>query len=354
MRPFSPELLSWFDQHGRKDLPWQTAENQADTLSTGVNVYYTWLSEIMLQQTQVATVIDYFNRFIHHFPTIASLASASEDAVLEQWSGLGYYARARNLHKSAQIIIDTYQGIFPDSFDDIVNLPGIGRSTAGAILSIGFNQSHAILDGNVKRVLARYHQVQGHYGQSKTVNKLWELAELHTPNNRNNHYTQAIMDLGATVCTRNNPNCKSCPISTQCLSNINQTQSAYPNSKPKKIKPTRSIAMLIFIHNNQVYLEKRPDSGIWGGLWSFIECQNSNKVIQQSIKKFGQPCAKTKNLDKFKHTFTHYHLHIHPIVIECLSTTDGFFPIKQPGVGLPKPVAKILSQLTANSRYSVA
>ncbi len=308
----------------------------------------------MLQQTQVATVIDYFSRFISHFPTIASLASASEDNVLEQWSGLGYYARARNLHKSAKIITENYQGAFPDNFNDVVRLPGIGRSTAGAILSIGFKQPYAILDGNVKRVLARYHQLKGHYGQNKTLNKLWELAELHTPNKRNNHYTQAIMDLGATICKRNNPDCKSCPISTRCLSNINHTQNIYPNPKPKKVKPTRSVAMLIFTHNNQVHLEKRPERGIWGGLWSFVECQDSNDSIQQSIANFGLSHTKVQSLEKFKHTFTHYHLYIHPVVIECLSTTDNFFAIEQPGVGTPKPVAKILSQLTTNNRYSAA
>ncbi|HBA98921.1 MAG TPA: A/G-specific adenine glycosylase, partial [Gammaproteobacteria bacterium] len=210
MSSISKPLLQWFDQHGRHSLPWQASH------SSPANIYHVWLSEIMLQQTQVSTVIDYFNNFIHHFPSLAILADASEDNVLAQWAGLGYYARARNLHKSAKIIMQDYQGVFPDIIEQVVALPGIGESTAGAILSISHNQNHAILDGNVKRVLSRYHQVKGHYGQAQTLKQLWVLAKQHTPNTRNNDYTQAIMDLGATLCTRSNPDCGRCPVQQGC------------------------------------------------------------------------------------------------------------------------------------------
>lgn len=236
----------------------------------------------MLQQTQVVTVIGYFNRFTHHFPTLLDLANATEDEVLAQWAGLGYYARARNLHKTAKIIATEYGGEFPQQFEQVLALPGIGQSTAGAILSLSFQQKHAILDGNVKRVLARVRQVKGHCSQGTTLKLLWKLAERYTPDTRVNHYTQAIMDLGATICTRSQPKCSSCPIANLCASNKEQTQSQYPVPKPKKIKPSRSIAMLVFIKNGHIYLYKRSSNGIWGSLWSFIECEDTPEIINQT------------------------------------------------------------------------
>ena len=342
----SDQLLIWFDKHGRTNLPWQTKH------ASNANVYHVWLSEIMLQQTQVATVINYFNRFIQHFPTLSDLANASEDAVLAQWAGLGYYARARNLHKAAQIIVDQHQGKFPKEFGQVLSLPGIGRSTAGAILSISFNQRHAILDGNVKRVLARVYQVNGHHSQAAVLNKLWQLAELHTPNARTNHYTQAIMDLGATLCTRTRPNCSDCPINTICAAYKNQTQAHYPEAKPKKQKPNRSIAMLVFVNNNKIHLQKRPSKGIWGGLWSFIECEDTPQAIKQSLLKFDRSASIAKHLPIFKHSFTHYHLHIHPVVINCLSTCKEFYKPDQIELGMPQPVSKIISQLSIQTRDS--
>ena len=300
----------------------------------------------MLQQTQVVTVIDYFNRFIKHFPTLNALANASEDDVLAQWAGLGYYARARNLHKTAQIIMQQHQGKFPQEFEQVLSLPGIGRSTAGAILALSFNQNHAILDGNVKRVLARVHQLKGHYSQSATLNKLWQLAELHTPDTNVDHYTQAIMDLGATLCTRTQPKCLRCPISSLCAAHENQTQASYPEPKPKKLKPIRSIAMLVFVKDNKVHLYKRPSVGIWGGLWSFIECEDTPKAIQKTLLEFNQQALISKHLPIFKHSFTHYHLNIHGVIVDCPSSQAKFYQPNQLKFGVPKPVEKILHQIT--------
>ncbi|MBT4668828.1 MAG: A/G-specific adenine glycosylase [Candidatus Ruthia sp.] len=337
MSSISKPLLQWFDQHGRHSLPWQAKP---------ANIYHAWLSEIMLQQTQVSTVIGYFNNFIHHFPSLASLANASEDSVLAQWAGLGYYARARNLHKSAKIIMQDYHGVFPDNIEQVVALPGIGESTAGAILSISHNQNHAILDGNVKRVLSRYHQVKGHYGQAQTLKQLWTLARQHTPNIRNNDYTQAIMDLGAILCTRSNPDCGRCPVQQGCQAYQHNTQTEYPNPKPKKNKPSRSIAMLIY-QNKQghIYLEKRPTKGIWGGLWSFVECEDNPQEINRTIQQFNEKSCINRALDPIKHSFTHYHLTINPIIVDCPEQTHRFRPISQLKVGVPTPVNKILAQL---------
>ncbi len=338
MTKISKPLLKWFDQHGRHHLPWQ---------GSPPNPYHVWLSEIMLQQTQVSTVIDYFNNFIQHFPSLETLAAADEDSVLLQWAGLGYYARARNLHKCAQIIAEQYHGVFPQKFEQVLALPGVGESTAGAILSISFGQNHAILDGNVKRVLARYHQVKGHYGQSKTLNELWRLAKYHTPDKRNADYTQAIMDLGATVCTRSKPNCAHCPLAQHCQAQQHNTQDAYPNPKPRKNKPTRSIAMLVYQNiAHEIYLEKRPQKGIWSGLWSLIECENKQQDINQVIKKFDKNAQIMQKLPTFKHSFTHYHLMISPIVVRCSKTAENFYPINKIKVGLPAPVKKIIAQLT--------
>ena len=341
MSQLADQLLTWFDVHGRTNLPWQIGDKDK------VDVYHIWLSEVMLQQTQVSTVIDYFNRFLHHFPTLGNLANAPEDAVLAQWAGLGYYARARNLHKTAKIITHDYQGSFPQKLEQILALPGIGRSTAGAILALGFNQKQSILDGNVKRVLSRAHQVKGHYAQSSTLKELWRLAESHTPNIRTDHYTQAIMDLGATICTRSNPSCGLCPISNICKSNTDQTQLDYPNPKPKKTKPNRSIAMLVFVKNSQVYLQKRPSQGIWGGLWSLVESEDTPVSITQSMHAFDPSAKIIEQLPVFKHTFTHYHLHIRPVVISCPSSGAKFHLIDQVEVGMPKPVSKILSQISS-------
>lgn len=301
----------------------------------------------MLQQTQVATVIDYFNNFTQHFPDINTLANADTEAVLAQWAGLGYYARARNLHKSAQLIVSQHQGVFPTHFDEVLALPGVGESTAGAILSLSFNQPHAILDGNVKRVLSRYHQVKGHTQQSATTNELWRLAREHTPGTNNAHYTQAIMDLGATVCTRSQPKCERCPMTGHCLSYQQQTQDQYPQPKPKKIKPNKTTAVLLFTYQGQVYLEQRPERGIWGGLYSLPECQDLPQVIDAAISEFDAGARASHTLPVLKHSFTHYHLHIRPVIIELSGAKHKLHPPTTKALGIPKPIQTILAQASS-------
>ena len=249
-------LLAWFEQHGRKDLPWQ-----AD-----INPYRVWVSEIMLQQTQVTTVIGYYQRFMLRFPDVASLATADIDEVLHLWTGLGYYARGRNLHKAAQILVAEHNGELPTDQQQLEMLPGIGRSTAGAIRAISMNQRGVILDGNVKRVLARYHAVEGHYSQASVGKHLWRLAEEHTPKQNIAAYTQGIMDLGATVCLRSRPNCGVCPLSESCQALATDRVAELPTKKKSAPKPVRQARFFIVSSpNQQILLEQRPQSGIWAG-----------------------------------------------------------------------------------------
>ena len=254
---FTTSLLKWYDQHGRKSLPWQINRDP----------YSVWVSEIMLQQTQVASVIPYFQRFMARFPNSGALADAPLDEVLHLWSGLGYYARARNLHKAAKQIMQRHAGQFPSDFEQVLALPGIGRSTAGAILAFGFDQRHPILDGNVKRVLTRIHRIDGYPGRREIEHRLWALADSHTPIEGVAHYTQAIMDLGAEVCVRKTPKCKHCPVTSLCGAYKHGDMTAYPNQKPKKAKPEKMIKMLLLRRpNGEVLLTRRPPTGIWGGL----------------------------------------------------------------------------------------
>jgi len=255
-------LLAWFDRHGRKDLPWQR----------DVTPYRVWVSEIMLQQTQVTTVIPYYQRFMTRFPEVGTLAEAPLDDVLHHWSGLGYYARARNLHRTAVAIQHDHGGYFPREIETMQDLPGIGRSTAAAILALSTGQRHAILDGNVKRVLARYHAVAGWSGQAAVEKELWALAERHTPRARVAHYTQAIMDLGATVCTRARAACYHCPLANGCRAWREDRVHELPTPRPRTARRSRKTTMLILTNDrSEVLLEQRPPSGIWGGLWSLPE-----------------------------------------------------------------------------------
>ena len=299
------ELLAWYEQHGRHDLPWQGERKP----------YHVWLSEIMLQQTQVSTVIPYFKRFISRFPDIKTLAHAPLDDVLSLWTGLGYYARARNLHKAANAIVNQFQGEFPSHFDDAIQLPGIGRSTAGAILAQSMGQKHAILDGNVKRVLTRLYAIEGWPGQSKIENRLWQIAEQLTPTKRIVDYTQAIMDLGATVCTRSKPKCNLCPLSSQCLASHQDKTTNYPTPKPKKSKPVRQTTMLLLVNDAQeLLLYKRPATGIWGGLWSFPEVATGGCISTWSHSNYTGEVIRERPLEAFRHTFSHFHLDITPII----------------------------------------
>lgn len=340
------KILAWFDKHGRQDLPWQRKPTP----------YRVWISEIMLQQTQVATVIPYFERFIKKFPDITTLAKASLDDVLYLWSGLGYYARAKNLHKAAQVINTEYNGKFPREYNQVLALPGIGRSTAGAILSISTKQRYPILDGNVKRVLSRHFTVEGWAGEPNTLKTLWELSEKITPHERVHHYTQAIMDLGALICTRTKPKCHLCPIAKTCKAKKLNRISHYPASRSKLVKPIKSaIFIIIFDQNSQSHLlEKRPAKGIWGGLWSLPQCPANTNVQAWCQKNLQLHVTVTKPLDPFRHSFTHFHLMIHPVLCH---TPKGHSPLlsstnyhwysweETDKLGLPAPIKRLLQTL---------
>ncbi len=301
---FSSRLLDWYDRHGRKHLPWQQ----------DASAYRVWVSEIMLQQTQVASVITYFTRFTLRFPDVRALASASLDEVLHLWTGLGYYARARNLHRAAQIICDQHQGEFPSDLAAVEALPGIGKSTAGAILALAFNQRQPILDGNVKRVLARYGAVEGWPGQANVEKQLWSLAEQLTPVARVAHYTQAIMDLGATVCTPKNPACDFCPARVKCQALAQNAIERYPFPKPRKALPVRKCSMLMITNTaGEVLLEQRPPVGIWGGLWSFPECDPQTDWRLWLAEQLGLEIESAQTWSSVKHTFSHFHLEIQPV-----------------------------------------
>ncbi|RMA80270.1 A/G-specific adenine glycosylase [Umboniibacter marinipuniceus] len=338
---FYKSVLSWYDEVGRKDLPWQQSKT----------AYRVWLSEIMLQQTQVKTVIPYYLKFLDEFPTVSELAAAPIDHVLHLWSGLGYYARARNLHRCAQIVCLEHQGAFPIGVEALSELPGIGRSTAGAIASIAQGQHAAILDGNVKRVLCRVFAVEGHPSIRATEKLLWTLAEATTPASRCADYTQAIMDLGATTCSRSKPDCERCPVKTHCIAKQQQTQTNYPNKKVKKVTPTRvSYPLLLQRPDGSVWLEKRPPTGIWGGLHCFPEVADPSELESYSALILQPPNA--KELSTIEHAFSHFKLHMKPLLVSIsdashVAETSGvwYHPAFPAQVGIARPVERILSML---------
>jgi A/G-specific adenine glycosylase len=340
---FSTAVLRWFDQHGRKHLPWQQ----------NISAYRVWLSEIMLQQTQVATVIPYFERFTECFPRVQLLAAAPIDEVLHLWTGLGYYARARNLHRCAQIVSAQYGGEFPRTLEGLIALPGIGRSTAGAIASIALQQRAAILDGNVKRVLARYHGVEGWPGQSDTLKQLWDIAEQYTPKQRCNDYTQAMMDMGATLCTRAKPKCDSCPLQGGCLAYAQGNPQDYPGKKPKKILPEKTVQLLMLRNPaGDLLLQQRPAQGIWGGLWSFPELALDADAQTYVEDHFGK-VESLEQWNSYRHTFSHYHLDITPVLLQLARTPNvigeggshWYNPHEPAALGLAAPVKKLLEKL---------
>ncbi len=344
-RRFASRLLAWFDQYGRHDLPWQNTRDP----------YAIWISEIMLQQTQVATVIPYYQRFMASFPDIASLANASDDSVLEHWAGLGYYSRARNLHKAAKFIRDQHGGRFPRNFDQILALPGIGPSTAGAISSFAWNERRTILDGNVKRVLTRAFAVEGWPGDGVVHKRLWALAERLTPSKRVSAYTQAIMDLGATLCTRAKPRCDACPFQSDCLALKSDAVNNYPGKKPKKTLPVRRAVFLVIRNReNAVLLLKRPPTGIWGGLWSLPEHDENQHSETWANDQLGLIINAQPPLPPFRHTFSHYHLDITPTPARLTDTTPGirddidaiWLAPEQAAPGVPAPIKKILEGTT--------
>jgi len=342
---FSKKVLAWFDVSGRKTLPWQTAPTP----------YRVWVSEIMLQQTQVATVIPYFEQFMQIFPNIQVLAAANEDSVLHHWSGLGYYARARNLRKSAILVCENHQGAFPENIDDVIALPGIGKSTAGAILSLSMKQHHAILDGNVKRVLARCFAIEGWPGKKLTLDKLWSISEKVTPKKRAGNFNQAMMDLGAMICTRSKPLCQKCPLEKHCQALAANEIAQYPGKKPTKKIPTKSALMLIAVNKKgDLMLEKRPPVGIWGGLWSFPELLDEGDIDSWLLKNDFCLTGVQLKLPLRRHTFSHYHLDIHPVVLPVAinigKVMDGeqriwYKPSQPDERGLAAPVANLINEM---------
>ncbi len=343
---FAERLLAWFDQHGRKDLPWQHPREP----------YRVWLSEIMLQQTQVATVIPYFHRFLQRFPTVQALAAAPIDDVLQLWAGLGYYARARNLHRCAQAVVELHGGSWPRDIDAMIALPGIGRSTAAAILSQAFGDRHAILDGNVKRVLARHAGIDGWPGLPAVQHKLWRIAESLLPQAplaaRMADYTQAIMDLGAQLCSSRKPACPRCPVSEDCVALRESRVSELPAAKPRKARPQRQ-AWLLLVENarGELLMERRPPSGIWGGLWCPPTVEHGADWRATLAERYGLSAGEAQALSPVHHGFTHYDLELLPLRLRARPDTAGriadasaaWITMRDSAAlpGLPAPVRKL-------------
>lgn len=346
---FSEPLLDWFDQHGRKDLPWKHPAH---------NPYRIWISEIMLQQTQVKSVIPYFERFIARFPSLEQLALASEEDVLVVWSGLGYYSRARNLHRTAQIIWHDHQGVWPQEQTLLSTLPGIGPSTAAAITAQAFHQATPILDANVKRVLSRYFMVDGIISQTSVLKHLWQLAAACMPQQRCADYTQAIMDLGATCCTNNKPQCTICPLKEHCKAVTHRCVEQYPKKNKRNPIPTRMQQFLFISHQSAgIYLEKRASLGIWGGLWCFPAFESVMEIPNYLQKKFQIILDSDELLEPFmevKHSFTHFHLKMQVWQIIDSKSVEFIQSLPVPGswfdkksiytIGLPRPVQKIIQK----------
>ena len=339
MSTFASRLLAWHDVHGRRDLPWQHPRTP----------YRVWVSEVMLQQTQVATVIPYFEKFIAAFATLARLAAAHEDAVLALWSGLGYYSRARNLHLAARRCVEQHGGELPNDFAALHALPGIGRSTAAAILSQALDSPHAILDGNVKRVLARHAGIDGEIESAATLAALWSEAEARVPAARCADYTQAIMDLGATVCVRA-PQCTRCPVSADCVALRDSRTHELPRRRARRAVPERSCVMLVLRDaDDRILLERRPSSGIWGGLWSLPECADESEAVRVA------GASELRPLPPFAHQFTHFRLNVTPLAArasEAQVRDDARRWIARDeasALGLPTPVRKLLQRYWENT-----
>jgi A/G-specific adenine glycosylase len=333
---FASTLIAWQRRHGRHALPWQGTRDP----------YRIWLSEVMLQQTQVAAVIPYYERFLQRFPAVEALARASEDEVLRLWSGLGYYARGRNLHAAAKEIA---AGGFPATARAIERLPGVGRSTAAAIAVFAFGERAAILDGNVKRVLARYSAVEGW----PIDEELWRHAERLLPERDIETYTQAVMDLGATVCTRVAPRCEACPVRSDCKARKSNRTAEIPAPRPRKTLPEKSVTWLLLLEGTRILLEKRPAPGLWGGLWSFPEAP-SKEVASYCRRSFGCEMRSSRVLETLEHGFTHFRLRIEPLLCQVKRTPV----LEMPGrrwtdlavagkAAVPTPVRKLLALVAA-------
>ena len=344
MPELAAALLPWFRQHGRHDLPWQQ----------DAGPYRVWISEIMLQQTQVKTVIPYFIRFVERFPDAVALAEAPLDRVLHLWTGLGYYARARNMHRAAQVIARDFAGRLPDDLNALVALPGIGRSTAGAIMTLGHGRRAPILDGNVKRVLARFYGIYGWPGHREVEKRLWELAERETPQRETAAYTQAIMDLGATVCTRSRPRCAACPLTSGCHAFRHGEQQLLPAGRTRNSLPVRRIVFAV-LENEQgeILLEKRPPTGVWGGLWSFPEYSSDTELADWIKTRAVLVSEALTTLPQIRHSFSHFHLDITPVkaVIRDKADTIGdneaflwYAPEHGAEIGMAAPVKALMEK----------
>ena len=344
----APALLAWHARHGRHELPWQREPS----------AYRVWISEIMLQQTQVATVIGYFDRFMARFPDLRTLAAAPLDEVLHLWSGLGYYSRARNLHRTAQQAVERYAGELPASTAELAALPGIGRSTAAAIRALSAGERAAILDGNVRRVLARYFNITGVATQRSVEQRLWQLAEESTPAQQVAVYTQAIMDLGATVCVRRRPLCAACPLARGCGALRSGRQHEIPAPRPRPVRRTRAVVMLIAQRpDGGVLLERRPDRGIWGGLWCLPQFPSQAAARLFASTALDGAAVDAGSQPTIRHAFTHFELEISPLFARCTGwagVMDGaatlwYNPAQPERLGLPAPVTALIQGLTAQS-----
>ncbi len=343
---FAHRLLAWFDRHGRHDLPWQHPRTP----------YRVWLSEIMLQQTQVATVVPYFLRFVERFATLPDLAAASTDEVMAHWAGLGYYARARNLHAAAKACVAQHGGDLPRDFDALHALPGIGRSTAGAILAQAWNDRFPILDGNVKRVLARVHGIAGWPGLPAVEKRLWELAGehvRHVPGGRLADYTQAQMDFGATLCTRARPACALCPLQDDCVARREGLTDALPTAKPSKTLPEReAVALWLENRGGDLLLQRRPPTGIWASLWTLPQADTDGAMREWFACEVEGDYDAAEELPLIVHTFSHYRLHLQPLRLRKVALRGGLRDngdlrwvarAELPSLGLPAPIRKLLS-----------
>lgn len=345
--PFAERIVGWQRVHGRHDLPWQRVRD----------AYRIWLSEIMLQQTQVTAVIPYYERFLARFPDVATLAAAPLDDVLALWSGLGYYARARNLHAAARAVMTVHAGEFPRAADALATLPGVGRSTAAAIAVFSFGVRAAILDGNVKRVLARWRGIDGWPGSPAVERSMWALAESLLPAKHVEAYTQGLMDLGSGVCTRSRPQCGACPVHADCVAHRDGTTARLPASRPAKARPERAVAMLVMQQGGQVFLEQRPPSGIWGGLWSLPEMPEDAALDDTCRERFGVRVLTSMAGPSLRHGFTHFSLTIHPRYVEVAPDArqvgEGagrWFAITEAlTVGVPAPVRTLIEGLDASA-----
>jgi len=348
MRPFAERLITWQRTHGRRDLPWQ---------NTG-DAYRIWLSEIMLQQTQVATVIPYYRRFIASFPDVRSLAAAAIDDVLVLWSGLGYYRRAHLLHRAAQRVEEDHRGVFPRDAATLAQLPGIGRSTAAAIAAFASGERGAILDGNVKRVLSRHAGIDGFPGAADVERRLWTEAERRVPAHDVATYTQALMDVGATICVRARPRCEACPVADDCVARRDDRIAALPAPRPKKRLPQRMTAVLVIVHHDDVLLERRPASGIWGGLWSLPEAGVADDAVRICHVRFGAEVMAGDALPAIEHAFTHFRLSIAPRLCQVQRRDHR---VEQPGLlwlpltevahaALPAPIKALLRHIAAREK----